>query len=95
MPITLTVEAADLLHYRFASSPVWETLGAIRTLVHPAPVIAVHMSKIEEAPPANTDLTFAGPKDFEAVAAQVIKELKSRGVLAEALGAKPQFHYSI
>lgn len=68
---------------------------AIRTLVHPAPVIAVHMSKTEEAPPANTDLAFAGPKDFEDVAAQVIKELKARGVLAEALGAKPQFHYSI
>ena len=68
---------------------------AIRTLVHPTPVIAVHMSKTEEAPPPNTDLTFPGPKDYEAIAAQIIAELKARGVLAEALGAKPQFHYSI
>ena len=68
---------------------------AIRTLVHPTPVITVHMSKSEEAPPPNTDLVFAGPKDFEAIADQVIEELKRRGVLAQAIGAKPQFHYSI
>ncbi len=68
---------------------------AIRTLVHPAPVIAVHMSKTEEAPPPHTDLAFPGPKDFEAIAEQIIQELKTRGVLAEALGTKPQFHYSI
>lgn len=67
----------------------------IRTLVHPAPVIAVHMSKSEEVIPPNTDLAFAGPKDFDALADQIVKELKTRGVLAEALGAKPQFHYSI
>lgn len=68
---------------------------AIRTLVHPTPVIAVHLSKIEEAPPPHTDLAFPGPKDFETLTAQIIQELKTRGVLAEALGAKPQFHYSI
>ncbi|HEX9285310.1 MAG TPA: adenylyl-sulfate kinase, partial [Nitrospirales bacterium] len=68
---------------------------AIRTLVHPAPVIAVHMSKSDEVPPPNTDLAFAGPKDFDALADRIIQELKARGVLAEALGAKPQFHYSI
>ena len=68
---------------------------AIRTLVHPTPVITVHMSKSEEASPPDTDLVFAGPKDFEAIADQVIEELKRRGVLAQAIGAKPQFHYSI
>jgi len=68
---------------------------AIRTLVHPTPVIAVHMSKSEEVPPPNTDLVFAGPKDFEAIADQVIQELKTRGILAQAIGAKPKFHYSI
>src|SRR5437867_3198064 len=68
---------------------------AIRTLVHPTPVITVHMSKGEEAPPPDTDLAFAGPKDFEAIADQVMEELKRRGVLAQAIGAKPQFHYSI
>jgi bifunctional enzyme CysN/CysC len=68
---------------------------AIRTLVHPTPVITVHMSKSEEASPPNTDLAFPGPKDFEAIADRVIEELKTRGVLAQAIGAKPQFHYSI
>ena len=68
---------------------------AIRTLVHPTPVITVHMSKSVEASPPDTDLVFAGPKDFEAIADQVIEELKRRGVLAQAIGAKPQFHYSI
>src|SRR2546428_3265 len=68
---------------------------AIRTLVHPTPVITVHMSKGDEAPPPDTDLAFAGPKDFEAIADQVMEELKRRGVLAQAIGAKPQFHYSI
>jgi bifunctional enzyme CysN/CysC len=67
----------------------------IRTLVHPAPVIAVHLSMTEETPPANTDLTFFGPKDFDAIADRILEELKSRGVLAEAIGAKQQFHYSI
>ncbi len=68
---------------------------AIRTLVHPTPLITVHMSKGAEAPPPDTDLAFAGPKDFEAIADRVIEELKTRGVLAQAIGAKPQFHYSI
>ncbi len=68
---------------------------AIRTLVHPAPVIAVHMSKTEDAPPPNTDLAFAGPKDFEAIADRIVEELKRQGVLAQAIGAKQQFHYSI
>ncbi len=68
---------------------------AIRTLVHPTPVITVHMSKGEEPPPPDTDLAFAGPKDFEAIADQIIEALKQRGVLAQAIGAKPQFHYSI
>ena len=68
---------------------------AIRTLVLPTPVITVHMSKSEEAPPPDTDLAFAGPKDFETIADRVMEELKARGVLAQAIGAKPQFHYSI
>ena len=68
---------------------------AIRTLVHPAPVIAVHMSKTEEAPPPNTDLVFAGPKDFDEAARQIIEELKRRGVLAHAIGAKPTFQLTV
>jgi bifunctional enzyme CysN/CysC len=68
---------------------------AIRTLVHPAPVIAVHMSKQEEDPPPNTDLYFSGPKNFDELAARIIEELKQKGVLAQAIGAKPTFQYSI
>lgn len=72
-----------------------EASQAIRTLVHPAPVIAVHMSKSEEEPPANTDVVFSGPIDFDAATARILEELKRRGVLAQAIGAKPVFQYSI
>lgn len=68
---------------------------AIRTLVHPAPVITVHMSKTEEEPPPNTDLQFAGPKDFDEAAKQIIEELKRKGVLAQVVGSRPTFQYSI
>ncbi|HEX6726392.1 MAG TPA: GTP-binding protein, partial [Nitrospira sp.] len=43
-----------------------EASQAIRTLVHPSPVIAVHMCKSEEEPPPNTDIVLAGPTDFDA-----------------------------
>ncbi|HWF59246.1 MAG TPA: GTP-binding protein [Nitrospira sp.] len=72
-----------------------EASQAIRTLVHPAPVIAVHMSKSEEEPPPNTDVVLAGPTDFDAATTRIIDELKRRGVLAQAIGAKPIFQYSI
>ncbi|MFY4728897.1 hypothetical protein, partial [Nitrospira sp. BLG_2] len=68
---------------------------AIRTLVHPAPVIAVHMSKSEEEPPPNTDVILTGPTDFDVATARILDELKRRGVLAQAIGAKPIFQYSI
>jgi len=72
-----------------------EASQAIRTLVHPAPVIAVHMSKSEEEPPPNTDVVLSGPTDFDAATARILEELKRRGVLAQAIGAKPIFQYSI
>ena len=72
-----------------------EASQAIRTLVHPAPVIAVHMSKSEEEPPPNTDVVLSGPTDFDAATARILDELKRRGVLAQAIGAKPVFQYSI
>jgi bifunctional enzyme CysN/CysC len=72
-----------------------EASQAIRTLVHPAPVIAVYMSKTEEAPPPNTDVVLSGPTDFDAATARILDELKRRGVLAQAIGAKPIFQYSI
>jgi bifunctional enzyme CysN/CysC len=72
-----------------------EAAQAIRTLVHPAPVIAVHMSKSAEAPPPNTDVVLTGPTDFDAATLRILDELKRRGVLAQAIGAKPIFQYSI
>jgi hypothetical protein len=36
MPITLSVRNADLVRFRFALSPIWETLAAVRTLLLPA-----------------------------------------------------------
>lgn len=75
--------------------PPHKVIPVIRTLVHPAPVIAVHMSKTDEEPPPTTDLHFAGPKDFDAGARRIIEELKRRGVLAHAIGQKPTFQYSI
>ncbi|UVT22033.1 MAG: adenylyl-sulfate kinase [Nitrospira sp.] len=72
-----------------------EAAQAIRTLVHPAPVIAVHMSRSEEEPPPNTDVVLSGPTDFDAATARILEELKRRGVLAQAIGAKPIFQYSI
>ncbi len=75
--------------------PPHEVTQSIRTLVHPAPVVAVHMSKTDEEPPPSTDLHFAGPKDYDASARQIIEALKERGVLARTIGAKPRFQYSI
>ena len=72
-----------------------EAAQAIRTLVHPAPVIAVHMTKTNEEPPPNTDIVLSGPTDFDAATKQIMDELKKRGVLAQAIGAKPTFQYSI
>jgi bifunctional enzyme CysN/CysC len=72
-----------------------EAAQAIRTLVHPAPVIAVHMSRTAEELPPNTDVTLVGPTDLDAATKRIMDELKKRGVLAQAIGAKPVFQYSI
>jgi bifunctional enzyme CysN/CysC len=68
---------------------------AIRTLVHPVPVIAIHMSKAPEEVPPHTDIALSGPTDFDAATRRILEELKRRGVLAQAIGAKPIFQYSI
>ena len=72
-----------------------EAAQAIRTLVHPTPVIAVHMSKTPEEASPNTDIVLSGPTDFDAATRRILEELKKRGVLAQAIGAKPTFQYSI
>ena len=72
-----------------------EAAQAIRTLVHPVPVIAIHMSKAPEEVPPHTDIALSGPADFDAATRRILEELKRRGVLAQAIGAKPTFQYSI
>ncbi|MCA1957149.1 MAG: adenylyl-sulfate kinase [Nitrospira sp.] len=72
-----------------------EASQAIRTLVHPAPVIAVHVSKTAEEPPPNSDVILSGPVDLDVAIKRVMDALKQRGVLDETLGAKPTFQYSI
>ena len=72
-----------------------EAAQVIRTLVHPVPVIAIHMSKAPEEAPPNTDIVLSGPTDFDTATRRILEELKRRGVLAQAIGAKPIFQYSI
>jgi bifunctional enzyme CysN/CysC len=53
------------------------------------------MSKAPEEVPPNTDIVLSGPADFDAATRRILEELKCRGVLAQAIGAKPTFQYSI
>jgi len=53
------------------------------------------MSKTPEEAPPNTDIVLSGPSDFDAATKRILEELKRRGVLAQAIGAKPTFQYSI
>jgi len=53
------------------------------------------MSKTSEEPPPNTDIVLSGPTDLDKATKQIMDELKKRGVLAQAIGAKPTFQYSI
>ena len=72
-----------------------EASQAIRTLVHPAPLIAVHMSQTVEEPPPDTDVVLSGTADVDIAVKQVMDVLKRRGVLAEAIGSKQTYQYSI
>ncbi|HKY72439.1 MAG TPA: GTP-binding protein [Nitrospira sp.] len=72
-----------------------EAAQAIRTLVHPTPVISIYMSNVSEEAPPTADLVFSGPADFNVATKRILDELKRRGVLAHAIGAKPTFQYSI
>jgi bifunctional enzyme CysN/CysC len=67
----------------------------IRTLVHPAPVLTIQMSKMEETPAPHADLQFAGPQNFDEAAQRIIEELKGRGILAQSVGGRPSVQYSI
>jgi bifunctional enzyme CysN/CysC len=72
-----------------------EAAQAIRTLVHPTPVISIQMSTLSDEASTNADLVFTGPADFDAATKSILDEHKRRGVLAHAIGAKPTFQYSI
>ena len=74
--------------------PADQVVEAIRTLVHPVPVLTVYMSK-EPRGSAEADLSFTGPEDFTAVARDVLEALKQKGILAETTGSQPVFQFSI
>ena len=51
-----------------------EAAQAIRTLVHPTPVISIHMSKLPEAAPPSADIALSGPADFDAATKRILLE---------------------
>ena len=68
---------------------------AVRTLVHPAPVLTVYMSQETRPSPLASDLAFTGPEDFTATAHDVLETLKRKDVLAEAVTNDPSSQFSI
>ncbi len=68
---------------------------AVRTLVHPAPVLTVYMSQETGPSPLASDLAFTGPEDFTATAHDVLETLKRKDVLAEAVTNDPSSQFSI
>ncbi len=70
-------------------------LDAIRTLVHPAPMLTVYMSRDTGPAPAAADLCFTGPEDFTATAHDVLAALKRNGTLTDATGTPSGFQVSI
>ena len=75
--------------------PAGHVVEAIRTLVHPAPVLTVYMSQEAAPPPMESDLSFTGPEDFTATAHNVLEMLKHKDVLTEAMGNDPASQFSI
>jgi bifunctional enzyme CysN/CysC len=53
----------------------------IRTLVHPHPVVMVHMSFAREAAPENTDLAFLESEDLKTAAKRIVEKMEEIGVL--------------
>ena len=77
------------------SQPTGQVIEAIQTLINPTPVVTIHMTKEEQHLQPDTDLTFAGPEDFDERVRQILDLLKTKGILAESLGTRPEFLYSI
>ena len=59
------------------------------------PAIGSAEKETAEEPPSNTDVMLVSPTDLDAGTKRIMEELKKRGVLAQAIGAKPVFQYSI
>ena len=68
---------------------------AVRTLVHPAPVLTVYMSQETGYSPLESDLVFTGPEDFTATAHAILETLKRKDVLAEAVTNDSTSQFSI
>jgi bifunctional enzyme CysN/CysC len=75
--------------------PADQVIESIRTLVHPATVLTVYMSKDTDGPSIQADLSFTGPEDYTATAHDILEVLKQKGILAEAIGNQPAFQFSI
>ncbi len=75
--------------------PADQSIEAIRTLVHPASVLTVYMSKDTKSSPIEADLSFMGPDDFTATSHDILEALKHKGILAEAIGNQPAVQFSI
>ena len=72
-----------------------QVVSNIRTLLHPTTLVTVHMTQEQEMIQPDADLVFAGPEDFDGCARQMIEVLKGKGILAEPIGTRPVFQYSI
>jgi bifunctional enzyme CysN/CysC len=53
----------------------------IRTLVHPHPVVTVHISFTEAEPPENTDLYFMAQEELEAPVRQILEKMEEITIL--------------
>ncbi|RMH37175.1 MAG: GTP-binding protein [Nitrospirae bacterium] len=77
------------------SSTADHVVQAIHTLVDPVPVITIYMTKSSERLQPDADLVFAGPEDFDERVHEILAFLKRKGILADPLGLRPSFQFSI
>ena len=75
--------------------PADHVVEAIRTLVHPVPVLTVYMSQDPVPSPMESDLSFTGPEDFTAAAHDVLETLKHKDILAKTIRNDPTSQFSI
>jgi bifunctional enzyme CysN/CysC len=71
---------------------------AIVALVHPAPVVTVHLGRRETPDESDADLVFAADEDAEPLGDRVERELRDRSILTHEPGGRsltPYANYSI